>query len=193
MIIEFHIYEKDAYYGKTLIDAAKYGDEKLLDNLISQGADINIQKNVSLNIWGRKSYMTPLMIISSYSDKLYDFGHKNNKTKIYNSMARKLIKAGADLNRQSQGGMTALMFCSLHRNSYIRNLLIKAGADWLKFNWQGKSFLHWVNRVENKNNLKKLVNKFPDKWQEYKDNYLEAWTKWKADKKFNNELDKYNL
>lgn len=84
---------------------ARNKDTKVVDFLISKGADINAK-----NIYGQ----SPLM--AAIWDKRYN-------------IAKQLLKAGAGVQAKNKWGETALHFACAHGNVEMVELLLKAGAD----------------------------------------------------------------
>ncbi len=164
MITNFKIYEKNTYYGKTVIDAAINSDQILLNKLIKQGANLDIMSNYN-QLYQTSQPQTALMILASYEH----FMRRNDKEKIHNRMAKKLIESGANINIKGYNNFTALMYASLYNNYHIREMLIKSGANWNVYNNQGNSFLEFLIPIRTtKNNQKeKVIAKYPDKYKEY--------------------------
>jgi len=179
MITFFKIYEKDKYYNRDVIDAVIFNDEKLLDKLIEQGANLDVLSNIQKQNQTSQQ-KTALMYLSGYEH----FMIRNDYAKLHNRMAKKLIDAGADVNVIAPNNFTALMYASLQKNHYILNLLIKNGAYWNVYNHQGKSFLELVDLLSNikTNHKAKIIEKYPELYKEYL-----------KQKELDNITNKYNL
>lgn len=91
----------------ALVVATLAGNETMVDQLLDGRADVNIKT---------KDGQTPLMGTAV-----------NGNTRIVNI----LLSRGADLNVKDSHGFTALMYADGAKNSDVRAVLVKAGAqDW---------------------------------------------------------------
>jgi ankyrin repeat protein len=91
--------------GEALIEAARRGDMRQIEHLLTTGADVNAQ-----NKWG----LTPLMAAAHG-------GHI--------VAGKLLLEKGADVNTTQHGGWTALMVAAVKGHLDVVNLLLKKGVD----------------------------------------------------------------
>ena len=111
---------KDIYYPKidnqnyALIEAVENGDIKEIRKLIDEGADVNFQD--------AKYGWTPIMYCKYYSSMI------------------ELIRFGADLNIQSNDGLTVLMINSYDKKTKEMKKLISSGANMYLKNNKGQDF-----------------------------------------------------
>lgn len=121
----------------ALMIASDYGQVNIVKILLSAGADINAQSIASR---GRKTEKTALMFASDHN--CIDF-YNGDRTKCRRSpqaaateqseIIKLLAAGGADINRQTSGGVTALMIavegaCN-HKDTQIVRALLECGAD----------------------------------------------------------------
>lgn len=98
---------------RALIAAVLNGDGEYVQSLIDEGADVNARK---ANEKGLEFTVLQWVAISEQSRPIYH-------------TAELLIEAGADLNRRTTAGLTALHFALNRKNADIAKLLIDSGAD----------------------------------------------------------------
>ena len=81
-------------------------------------------------------------------------------------IAEKLVKLGANINYQSEGGETPLMVAGGvgDVNSYdIITMLIESGADWNIKDLDGDDFLHYLTEEDEE----KVIEDYPEKYEDY--------------------------
>jgi ankyrin repeat protein len=88
-----------------LIDAAEDGDNRLVQELLDSGADINFRD---------RNGNTALMMASAWG---------------YTKMGRLLLEKGADYNNRDIDGSTPLMIAAYERDTEMVQLLLDKGAD----------------------------------------------------------------
>ncbi len=98
-------------FSINLIDAVERNHVDDVRTCLKKGADVNYRKRIA---YADYYSFTPLMI-ASYNG--------------YSSLARMLIKAGADINAEDDHGFTALIYACYNGNTDIVKMLIDAGAN----------------------------------------------------------------
>ena len=140
--------------GHALFNAIRFLNTKGIKTLLDAGTDVN-QQNVS----GR----TPLINVVCVAN-----GSQSKKIKII----RLLIKYGADLNIQDNDGYTALIKAADHDIYDVMYELIENDADWniktgSKYLSGDFDFIDHFNIDDKDKMIKKLKEKYPDKYKEY--------------------------
>ncbi len=109
ILISFNLYsltENEA----SFIEASKNGDTKKVKELLSLGADINIQNN--------------------YSNTALIYAAREGHTET----VKELIKAGADINIQSNGDRTALIFAAWEGHTEtVKELIKQSGRHYFEY------------------------------------------------------------
>lgn len=146
--------------GTALAIAAVLGNTDVVRTLINAGADVNASVEdgftalhccVFASDPSIKVLLKELVGIETYG----------NATDLYSSastagdIVKMLIKAGADVNAQSDAGLTALMFAATYGNINIVKELINAGANVNMQDIQGATALTYG--VLNKSTVDALI------------------------------------
>lgn len=101
-----------------------------------------------------KDILIAKLLIDSGADvNARDDKYDHNRTALLNAAhcgaketVNMLIGAGADINAQSIGGFTALMFAIIKEHKYIAMVLLKHGADPNISNDYGDTALSWAKK-----------------------------------------------
>jgi ankyrin repeat protein len=103
--------------GKPVHTSALNGSAEIIQSLLQAGADINEEVRAE----------TPLAAAADYEEKTLEI--LNRKANDFELVVNELIKAGADVDKKRDDGMTALMLAISSRHEAIAATLIDAGAD----------------------------------------------------------------
>lgn len=132
--------------GRSILFYVVSKDEKYLDALLKKNPNINLQSNHQ-----KTALMTAVQKTGNTAYKPGDYIPSDINIYQYqlssNAIVKKLIKAGANLDLQSNIGWTALMYSSQNDNSLpsstteTLDILVKAGADLNKRDLSGKTVL----------------------------------------------------
>ena len=117
--------EHEALNGE-LKEAVKNGQKKKAEELIAQGADINMSNKYG---WG-------LLLTAVWNN--------------HEEIVELLISHGMDVNAKNSEGWTGLMLAATNENTSMVELLIRNGADVHLRNNEGKTAMHYAMQ---KNNL----------------------------------------
>lgn len=122
-----------------LIDAVEKRDIQRIKNLLDQGINVNTKDTLCQPVLvtaAYKDFADVMVILIAYGAHLnaQDYAYKNTALIWaacigHNEAVKILIKAGADLNAQSENGETALMIAARNGRTEAAELLIKAGAN----------------------------------------------------------------
>jgi len=110
-----------------LITAASKGNHKLIKLFLDLGADPNVASKVYLQCEGSQELMSPLMVVT-FMRCLVEPASNSYNINSYCKCAELLIKAGADVNYQSEFGMTPLKYAIGNCIPKMIQLLLKNGA-----------------------------------------------------------------
>ena len=111
------------YRGRVLPNIAVLCGEDMVDSLLKEKVQLNME-----DVNGQ----TPLMVSVAFN--------ADNS----NTMTKKFLDAGADVNYQNRKGVTALM-CA-HETPIIFELLLNSGADWSLKNDAGQTILEQLQK-----------------------------------------------
>lgn len=148
----------------ALMIAADYGHVNVVKILLDAGADINAQSYPANRKAAEKTDKTALMYASAIHciDYIYD-GDQKQRQRPHNvavieqcAMIKMLAARGADFNKQTDTGWTALMFatkdaCDYNYTEIVRTLL-ECGADRNKRNNDGDTALMLAEKIGNTSN-----------------------------------------
>jgi ankyrin repeat protein len=115
--------------------AASFGSLSAVKLLINEGANVNKGNNYG---------MTPLMQAASTGNV---------------EIVRELIKRGARIDARNKKGMTALMFGA--RRPDVLKLLVRAGANPMLRNSNGRSLINWADGYEYRLIARELTRLYP--------------------------------
>lgn len=104
--IEEQIFEAEPYIEAA--NAIRRDDAPALKQLIRQGLDVNHETKEVRTAWGRDT--VNLLLYASASDSVY--------------AAEALLEAGADVNKSTKGGMTAIILGAASPNEALVDLLL---------------------------------------------------------------------
>lgn len=105
----------------ALMVAANRGAIDLVNHLLSVNADVNAQ--------AEGGFTALILSILSYNQILALKELENDKTNPSMKVIKRLLEAGADVNKVTDGGNTPLQEAAIQGNVDIVNLLLAAGAD----------------------------------------------------------------
>ena len=122
----------------SLVDACYYGETKIVEELLSQGANVNLQNEDGVSALsyasdrGHKEIVEILLTHGANVNARSDIG----STPLMNAafmghlkIIKLLIANGADVNAQSREGTTALMNAAAHGYAEVVEMLLANGAD----------------------------------------------------------------
>jgi len=142
---------------KDLREAVSNGNLKAVKFLIKRGADPNGDRNTG---YGFSGGWTMIMSAMSYIVQ-YTNGSENKQ--LGTEIAKVLIENGADLNQQTNQGMTALMYAvGFDDCDEIVKLLLDNGADLNMRDNNGKTALMYAASAGKVNRIKLLLEKGAD-------------------------------
>ncbi|EAX97922.1 ankyrin repeat protein, putative [Trichomonas vaginalis G3] len=153
-------------YGYTPLHyAARDNNKKLVELLISHGADVNIIRIASklLHHAIRKNYIEVAEILISHGA---DVNAKNQHgyiplhyaaSKNHKEIAKLFISHGADVNAKNLYEYTPLHYAARENNKEIAELLVSNGADINAINKDGYTPLHHAARGNNKEIVEILI------------------------------------
>lgn len=148
---------------KPVHTAALNGSAEIIPTLLQAGADINEE------VRGE----TPLAAAANYEEMTLDF--LNRKSNDFESITNELVKAGADLDKKRDDGMTALMLAISNRHEAIAATLIDAGAELNTVDNCGDTALILAAKYGLKSTIEKLLRAGAD------DKFVNAYGKTAAD------------
>lgn len=104
-----------------LMVAANRGALDLVNHLISEGANVNAQSE--------GGFTALILAILSYNEICAIKQVENDNSNPSMAVIKRLLDAGSDVNKVTDGGNTPLQEAALQGNLEIVNLLLAAGAD----------------------------------------------------------------
>jgi ankyrin repeat protein len=142
--------------GKLLVEAANKSDIKQVQNLIAQGANLNVMGDINTPFTGREKALTTAArlgddkIVQVLLDAGGDIDTQDESGKTALSLAtwnkhintvKLLLNKKANPNLQDLHGWTPLMNASLRSNNILVKLLLDADADPMQQDDQGQTAL----------------------------------------------------
>ncbi|MDD5729485.1 MAG: ankyrin repeat domain-containing protein, partial [Victivallales bacterium] len=119
---KFNLSSDDPYrQGQNLVEAIAHGSDSAAYRLMEQGAPLNYQD--------KKDEWTPL---------IYAIYHRSW------SMARVIIRAGANVNLADSANRTPLMWAALRDSGVTAKLLVEYGADINAVDINGRTALQYA-------------------------------------------------
>lgn len=132
------IEKKDIYSNAPLYTAVTNGNQKIFNELIKAGANINQTNSNNQTALQIAVIKDDLPITNRLIELKADLNHQDNNGynallfaayNNFDNIALKLIEAGAELNKQNNAGETPLMMATAKNNESIVSALIAAKAD----------------------------------------------------------------
>jgi hypothetical protein len=163
---------RQAHLNSMLSEAAKRGDVRSINDVLTQGAQIDagnnrgatalmvaieaghadavdaiLEHHANPNLVGQEG-TTPLMVAANTGGQqgFVNMGRNPEQDRI----VRMLIEHGASLNAQEVHGYTALMLSLSRRNLDTTKLIVRAGADRRIRNREGKTAFDYAAQEEEK-------------------------------------------
>ena len=142
----FEQVNSEQFIDAVILDAARRLSLRDTKKLISEGVDVNIQNKIQ-----RTPLIICVMVANGAQDKII-------------KMVNLLVENGAKLDIQDSIGDTALIKATYKGRYKVMNRLIELGAEWYIKDKRGEDFLSFLEKPK----IKELIEKYPDKYAEYK-------------------------
>ncbi len=149
-------------------DEGKLKSAKEIEDLIQQGADVDVKVNYGLTALLNASYWGREDVVGILLENGADVHHKDNcgETALmrasycgHKGVVKLLLENGADVNEKDNYGETALMMASKSKHLDVVRILLEAGADVHQKDIYDKTALMRATDKETKKVIKEHIKK----------------------------------